>query len=104
MQANGTGQNRDTELPCRNGAPAAEPSVVGGGHSNGVLSVPAGGNNNGSAAAPVSNNNNNNSPDDGGSGLKKKKRLSPCEEDVIRLIGQHLHELGLKYVSMYYVL
>ncbi|XP_066451257.1 WD repeat-containing protein 26 [Eleutherodactylus coqui] len=28
-------------------------------------------------------------------GLKKKKRLSPADEDVIRLIGQHLHGLGL---------
>uniref|UniRef100_A0A3Q3F5R5 WD repeat-containing protein 26 n=1 Tax=Labrus bergylta TaxID=56723 RepID=A0A3Q3F5R5_9LABR len=28
-------------------------------------------------------------------GLKKKKRLSQSEEDVIRLIGQHLHDLGL---------
>ncbi|XDV41268.1 hypothetical protein PO909_010160, partial [Leuciscus waleckii] len=27
--------------------------------------------------------------------LKKKKRLSQSEEDVIRLIGQHLHGLGL---------
>ncbi|XP_073527963.1 WD repeat-containing protein 26 isoform X1 [Phyllobates terribilis] len=28
-------------------------------------------------------------------GLKKKKRLSQADEDVIRLIGQHLHGLGL---------
>lgn len=32
----------------------------------------------------------------GGSALKKKKRLSQSDEDVIRLIGQHLHGLGLK--------
>ncbi|NXS10668.1 WDR26 protein, partial [Neodrepanis coruscans] len=31
----------------------------------------------------------------GGSALKKKKRLSQSDEDVIRLIGQHLHGLGL---------
>ncbi|XP_064020652.1 WD repeat-containing protein 26 isoform X1 [Pogoniulus pusillus] len=30
-----------------------------------------------------------------GSALKKKKRLSQSDEDVIRLIGQHLHGLGL---------
>uniref|UniRef100_A0AAY4AK10 WD repeat-containing protein 26 n=1 Tax=Denticeps clupeoides TaxID=299321 RepID=A0AAY4AK10_9TELE len=32
---------------------------------------------------------------DGGSALKKQKRLSLPEEDVVRLIGQHLHDLGL---------
>ncbi|KAK9411981.1 WD repeat-containing protein 26 [Crotalus adamanteus] len=32
----------------------------------------------------------------GSSALKKKKRLSQSDEDVIRLIGQHLHGLGLK--------
>eukprot|EP00073_Rattus_norvegicus_P039954 XP_008768121.2 PREDICTED: WD repeat-containing protein 26-like [Rattus norvegicus] len=31
-----------------------------------------------------------------GSSLKKKKRLSQSDEDVIRLIGQHLNGLGLK--------
>ncbi|XP_025026886.1 WD repeat-containing protein 26 isoform X1 [Python bivittatus] len=31
----------------------------------------------------------------GSSALKKKKRLSQSDEDVIRLIGQHLHGLGL---------
>uniref|UniRef100_A0ACB8GAP4 WD repeat-containing protein 26 n=1 Tax=Sphaerodactylus townsendi TaxID=933632 RepID=A0ACB8GAP4_9SAUR len=31
----------------------------------------------------------------GGGALKKKKRLSQSDEDVIRLIGQHLHGLGL---------
>uniref|UniRef100_A0A8C5WE07 WD repeat-containing protein 26 n=1 Tax=Leptobrachium leishanense TaxID=445787 RepID=A0A8C5WE07_9ANUR len=30
-----------------------------------------------------------------GPGLKKKKRMSQADEDVIRLIGQHLHGLGL---------
>ncbi|MBN3292843.1 WDR26 protein, partial [Polypterus senegalus] len=30
-----------------------------------------------------------------GATMKKKKRLSQSEEDVIRLIGQHLHGLGL---------
>uniref|UniRef100_A0A669CEP2 WD repeat-containing protein 26 n=1 Tax=Oreochromis niloticus TaxID=8128 RepID=A0A669CEP2_ORENI len=54
-------------------------------------------NNNGVAAQPASNNNNNSSSStaDGGSGVKKKKRLSQSEEDVIRLIGQHLNDLGL---------
>lgn len=32
----------------------------------------------------------------GSGSLKKKKSLSQAEEDVIRLIGQHLHGLGLK--------
>lgn len=98
MQANGAGQDRDTELSCRNGSPSVEPSSVGVAHSNGVLSVTNNGNtvssnNNGVSAQPVSNNN---SPSDGNSGVKKKKRLSQSEEDVIRLIGQHLHDLGLK--------
>uniref|UniRef100_A0A3B4FRH2 WD repeat-containing protein 26 n=1 Tax=Pundamilia nyererei TaxID=303518 RepID=A0A3B4FRH2_9CICH len=47
------------------------------------------------AGGPASNNNNSSSAADGGSGVKKKKRLSQSEEDVIRLIGQHLNDLGL---------
>ncbi|NXH11858.1 WDR26 protein, partial [Bucco capensis] len=65
------------------------PSANSGGGSPGGLSV-----NNGvpatggpdSAAAELGG---------GGSALKKKKRLSQSDEDVIRLIGQHLHGLGL---------
>lgn len=93
MQANGAGQDRDSELSCRNGAQNGESSSAVAAHSNGLVSVSNNGN-------TVSNNNGvsaqleaNNSTADG---VKKKKRLSQCEEDVIRLIGQHLHELGLK--------
>uniref|UniRef100_A0A673B1G6 WD repeat-containing protein 26 n=1 Tax=Sphaeramia orbicularis TaxID=375764 RepID=A0A673B1G6_9TELE len=75
MQANGAGQDRDSELSCRNGAQNGD------------------NNNNGVSAQPASNNTN--SPSDVTSGGKKKKRLSQSEEDVIRLIGQHLHDLGL---------
>uniref|UniRef100_A0A7N6BLR3 WD repeat-containing protein 26 n=1 Tax=Anabas testudineus TaxID=64144 RepID=A0A7N6BLR3_ANATE len=67
MQANGAGQDRDLELSCRNGA------------QNGDAGV---------SAQPVSTNSST-------ADVKKKKRLSQCEEDVIRLIGQHLHDLGL---------
>uniref|UniRef100_A0A8C4HXH3 WD repeat-containing protein 26 n=1 Tax=Dicentrarchus labrax TaxID=13489 RepID=A0A8C4HXH3_DICLA len=81
MQANGAGQDRDSELSCRNGAPNGESSSAGLAHSNG-LSVTNNGttvsNNNGVSAQPA-----------------KKKRLSQSEEDIIRLIGQHLHDLGL---------
>uniref|UniRef100_A0A8C4HV06 WD repeat-containing protein 26 n=1 Tax=Dicentrarchus labrax TaxID=13489 RepID=A0A8C4HV06_DICLA len=63
MQANGAGQDRDSELSCRNGAPNGESSSAGTAEAN--------------------------------SAVKKKKRLSQSEEDIIRLIGQHLHDLGL---------
>lgn len=95
MQANGAGQDRDSELSCRNGAQNGESSCTVAAHSNGLVSVSNNGNtvsnnnNNGVSAQPPSNN----STSDG---VKKKKRLSQCEEDVIRLIGQHLHDLGLK--------
>uniref|UniRef100_A0A4W6C7D6 WD repeat-containing protein 26 n=1 Tax=Lates calcarifer TaxID=8187 RepID=A0A4W6C7D6_LATCA len=69
MQANGAGQDRDSELSCRNGAQNGESSSTGAAHSNGLVSSTA--------------------------DVKKKKRLSQSEEDVIRLIGQHLHDLGL---------
>uniref|UniRef100_A0A665TS31 WD repeat-containing protein 26 n=1 Tax=Echeneis naucrates TaxID=173247 RepID=A0A665TS31_ECHNA len=96
MQANGAGQNRDSEVSCRNGAQNGESSSAGAAHSNGVVSVTNNGN-------TVSNNNNNNgvsgqpaaNSSNGSSEGKKKKRLSQSEEDVIRLIGQHLHGLGL---------
>ncbi|KAF3691415.1 WD repeat-containing protein 26 [Channa argus] len=95
MQANGTGQDRDSEVSCRNGAQNGEASSAT--HSNGLVSATNNGNgvssNNNSSSSGVSAqpaSNNSNTAD-----VKKKKRLSQCEEDVIRLIGQHLHDLGL---------
>ncbi len=82
MQANGTGgQEPEPELSCRNGESSS--SAAGAVHSNGLLSSP----NNGlpSTESPASD-----------TSTKKKKRLSQSDEDVIRLIGQHLHGLGLK--------
>lgn len=101
MQANGAGRDRDSEVSCRNGAQNGESSFTGAAHSNGVLSgtnngntVSSNNNNNGLSAQPASNNTGGSA--DANSGSKKKKRLSQSEEDVIRLIGQHLHDLGLK--------
>ncbi|CAB1439123.1 unnamed protein product [Pleuronectes platessa] len=96
MQANGAGQERDSELSCQNGAQNGESSADGVAHSNGLVSVTNNGN-------TVSNNNNNgvseqpaaDDDDCNTSDMKRKKRLSQSEEDVIRLIGQHLHDLGL---------
>uniref|UniRef100_A0AAX7UUG2 WD repeat-containing protein 26 n=1 Tax=Astatotilapia calliptera TaxID=8154 RepID=A0AAX7UUG2_ASTCA len=68
-------------LSCRNGTQNGESSSTVAAHSNGLISVT----NNGNA---VSNNN-------GVAAQPKKKRLSQSEEDVIRLIGQHLNDLGL---------
>lgn len=69
MQSNGTGQEQNHPASAQNG------------DANGLQS------NAGSASGASGT----------GSGtLKKKKRLSQAEEDVIRLIGQHLHGLGLK--------
>lgn len=94
MQANGAGQDRDSELSCRNGAQNGESSSTGAAHSNGLVSVTNNGNtvsnNNGVSAQPAANNSSSTAD------VKKKKRLSQSEEDVIRLIGQHLHDLGLK--------
>ncbi|KAG7232202.1 hypothetical protein INR49_009426 [Caranx melampygus] len=97
MQANGAGQDRDSEVSCRNGAQNGESSSGGAAHSNGLVSVTNNGNtvsnnnNNGVSAQPAPSNNSGGSSSD----VKKKKRLSQSEEDVIRLIGQHLHDLGL---------
>ncbi|XP_071996141.1 WD repeat-containing protein 26 [Engystomops pustulosus] len=88
MQANGAGaggagpqETPDTAAPAspssssQNGE--ASSSATGEQtHSNGLTSNGA----SGTAEQP---------------GLKKKKRLSQADEDVIRLIGQHLHGLGL---------
>ncbi|XP_056457570.1 WD repeat-containing protein 26 isoform X1 [Gadus chalcogrammus] len=95
MQANGAGQDPGSELSCRTSAQNGEGSSAGGAHANGLVSVTNNGNsvtdNNGlSDQAEESNNAN-----DVNSTVKKKKRLSQSEEDVIRLIGQHLHDLGL---------
>lgn len=88
MQANGAGQGRDSELSCRNGEQNGESSSDGVAHSNGLLSVT----NNRVTAQPASNN----GTSDANSGIQKMKRLFQSEEDIIRLIGQHLHDLGLK--------
>lgn len=99
MQANGSGQSRCSELSCRNGAQNGDSYTTGVAHTNGLVSVTNNGNtvsnNNGVLAQPTTTNNTN-STSDASSGVKKKKRLSQSEEDVIRLIGQHLHDLGLK--------
>lgn len=98
MQGDGAGQDQDSELSCcRNGAQNGESSSSGEAHSNGLESVTNNGNtvnnnnNNNGVSAPPESNNSNSTVD-----TRKKKRLSQCEEDVIRLIGQHLHDLGLK--------
>uniref|UniRef100_A0A673MLN3 WD repeat-containing protein 26 n=1 Tax=Sinocyclocheilus rhinocerous TaxID=307959 RepID=A0A673MLN3_9TELE len=83
MQANGTGGQEpepEPQLPCRNGESSS--SAAEAVHSNGLLSSA----NNGlpSTESPASD-----------TSMKKKKRLSQSDEDVIRLIGQHLHGLGL---------
>ncbi|KTG42308.1 hypothetical protein cypCar_00027565 [Cyprinus carpio] len=92
MQANGTGGQEpepepEPQVSCRNGESSS--SAAGAVHSNGLLSSA----NNGlpSTESPASD-----------TSTKKKKRLSQSDEDVIRLIGQHLHGLGLKWnVSVY---
>ncbi|KAI4874173.1 hypothetical protein NFI96_025452, partial [Prochilodus magdalenae] len=95
MQSNGAGQSQNQDqsqgqgqdpaaLPCLSAAQNGESSSAAGAHSNGLLSGASNG-----AGAPSSG-----SGSELGS-LKKKKRLSQAEEDVIRLIGQHLHGLGL---------
>ncbi|KAM9807215.1 WD repeat-containing protein 26 [Syngnathus typhle] len=100
MQANGAAPDREPEVSCRNGTQNGESSATGAAHSNGLVSASNNGNpvtnnnNNGVSTLPASNNINNSSGDIS-CGVKKKKRLSQSEEDVIRLIGQHLHDLGL---------
>lgn len=108
MQANGTaapGPELQTELSCRNGAQNGDTPAGGGGEVTNGLPLPpsANTNNTNNNGNSVSNNNSsnngnsgNNSPQlDVSSAGKKKQRLSQSEEDVIRLIGQHLHDLGL---------
>uniref|UniRef100_A0A8C7VEX2 WD repeat-containing protein 26 n=1 Tax=Oncorhynchus mykiss TaxID=8022 RepID=A0A8C7VEX2_ONCMY len=97
MQANGAGQGQDSELSClNNSAQNGEPSSAGGAHTNvNGLSTTNNGNsvsNNVGIPAPAASNN---AVSSDANSVKKKKRLSQSEEDVIRLIGQHLHDLGL---------
>lgn len=98
MQSNGAGQGQESsELSFLNSAQNGESSSADGTHSNGLLSSTDNGTSvgtsNGSSIGPGSGTSASGS--EVGS-LKKKKRLSQAEEDVIRLIGQHLHGLGLK--------
>uniref|UniRef100_A0A8C7CEQ5 WD repeat-containing protein 26 n=1 Tax=Oncorhynchus kisutch TaxID=8019 RepID=A0A8C7CEQ5_ONCKI len=95
--ANGAGQGQDSELSClNNSAQNGEPSSAGGAHTNvNGLSTTNNGNsvsNNVGIPAPAASNN---AVSSDANSVKKKKRLSQSEEDVIRLIGQHLHDLGL---------
>lgn len=98
MQSNGADQPQDSGLGSQNNnTPSLENGENGEcssgrgetAHSNGLLSGPSPGNSaaqSGPSALLSS----------GSGSLKKQKRLSQSEEDVIRLIGQHLHGLGLK--------
>ncbi|KAG9334103.1 hypothetical protein JZ751_009138 [Albula glossodonta] len=100
MQANGAGQVPDSELSCLNSAQNGESSSSSGAHSNGLISTANNGNtvstNNGESAGVASGTLAASASGlDISSTMKKKKRLSQSEEDVIRLIGQHLHGLGL---------
>ncbi|XP_028653164.1 WD repeat-containing protein 26 [Erpetoichthys calabaricus] len=102
MQANGAGQGQNQEVSCLSAAQNGESSSAVEAHSNGLMSSNNGNivsSNNGaltgvplgppaSTAAAASGT-------ELGATMKKKKRLSQSEEDVIRLIGQHLHGLGL---------
>uniref|UniRef100_A0A8B9KCT9 WD repeat-containing protein 26 n=1 Tax=Astyanax mexicanus TaxID=7994 RepID=A0A8B9KCT9_ASTMX len=89
------GQSQDpAALACLSAAQNGESSSATGSHSNGLVSGASNG-----AAAGASTGSGPGAPSavsasELGS-LKKKKRLSQAEEDVIRLIGQHLHGLGL---------
>ncbi|KAM5238512.1 WD repeat-containing protein 26 isoform 5-T5 [Ctenodactylus gundi] len=74
------------DLAHANGLPPPAAAATGnnsgpGSHLGGAAAAPS------PAAGPAA--------PDLGSGLKKKKRLSQSDEDVIRLIGQHLNGLGL---------
>lgn len=98
MQSNGSGQGQDSDLSCLNNAQNGESSSAGGAHSNGLISSTNNGDSSGtssvSATGPGSGSSTATGSDVGS--IKKKKRLTQYEEDVIRLIGQHLHGLGLK--------
>lgn len=97
MQSNGADQGQDSGLSCQNNAQNLENGENGEcssgrgetAHSNGLLSGSGTGNNTAQTGTPAL-------LSSGSGSLKKQKRLSQSEEDVIRLIGQHLHGLGLK--------
>uniref|UniRef100_A0AAR2LN99 WD repeat-containing protein 26 n=1 Tax=Pygocentrus nattereri TaxID=42514 RepID=A0AAR2LN99_PYGNA len=99
MQSNGAGQSQNQDqgqgqdpaaLSCLSAAQNGESSSAAGAHSNGLLSGASNGAGAGAGSgAPTT------VPGSELGSLKKKKRLSQAEEDVIRLIGQHLHGLGL---------
>lgn len=95
MQSNGEGQGQDSELSCLNSAQNGESSSAVGTHSNGVLTSTNNGNSVGAGLGSGTCVASTSSGSEVGS-MKKKKRLSQSEEDVIRLIGQHLDGLGLK--------
>uniref|UniRef100_A0A8C8IYU6 WD repeat-containing protein 26 n=1 Tax=Oncorhynchus tshawytscha TaxID=74940 RepID=A0A8C8IYU6_ONCTS len=94
MQSNGEGQGQDSELSCLNSAQNGESSSAVGTHSNGVLTSTNNGNSVGAGLGSGTCVASTSSGSEVGS-MKKKKRLSQSEEDVIRLIGQHLDGLGL---------
>ncbi|XP_060738811.1 WD repeat-containing protein 26 [Tachysurus vachellii] len=96
MQANGADQGQDPGLSCQNNSAQNGENGEGSSgrretaHSNGLLSGSGSGTGNNVAHTGAS------ALLSAGTGsLKKQKRLSQSEEDVIRLIGQHLHGLGL---------
>lgn len=96
MQANGAGQGQDSELSClNNSAQNGESSSAGEAHTNvnGLSTTNNGNSVSNNIGIPAASNNTVSSD---ANSVKKKKRLSQSEEDVIRLIGQHLHDLGLK--------
>ncbi|KAJ3606892.1 hypothetical protein NHX12_026410 [Muraenolepis orangiensis] len=90
-------------VAAQNGGGESSSSGSGGGtHSNGLLlsgtnSGSGGGTSNGGSSTTTGPGSPGTVSTASGSdvSLKKKKRLSQAEEDVIRLIGQHLHGLGL---------
>ncbi|XP_078505978.1 WD repeat-containing protein 26 isoform X2 [Lissotriton helveticus] len=98
MQANGAqvpGGQGAQEPGTQNGEAPPEPA-----HANGLLSLNNSNNlnlnNNGVTPAASSSGSASTAAPDLGAALKKKKqRLSQSDEDVIRLIGQHLNGLGL---------
>ncbi|KAJ1157844.1 hypothetical protein NDU88_010541 [Pleurodeles waltl] len=97
MQANGAqvpGGQGTQEPGTQNGETPPEPA-----HANGLLSLNNSNNlnlnNNGVTPTASSSGSASTAAPDLGAALKKKKRLSQSDEDVIRLIGQHLNGLGL---------
>uniref|UniRef100_A0A4W4HR34 WD repeat-containing protein 26 n=1 Tax=Electrophorus electricus TaxID=8005 RepID=A0A4W4HR34_ELEEL len=96
LSSNGAGEGQESGLTCQSSAQNGESSSAAGAHSNGLLSSTDHGSSvgTGNGAQTGTGTLSTGSGSELGS-LKKKKRLSQSEEDVIRLIGQHLHGLGL---------